>query len=421
MIAFNLLCLGMVQKTWTIEMLWQCKCCGTICPGITGNERESLKCTQCGNEKTDEEWIMPNDLDNAKILTGKQDEVARKGPNWSCKYCKSESRNDKDECSVCGAKENELDFDDDFSVSYSEKRNEIIPPSMKIVENKTQSPFGVGDTEWGENKFKQNIPPFYEDDFEDMFKRKPIDSEKVLKIFLIGLSICGFVYLLIYFFTPIKAIATVSDIQWTRSENLEERHTRNGDGWRNSAPSSAFDFENCHQRQNGTENCHPYECRVRNESYECNCTGGDSYECNCRTSCTSNNNGSATCSQSCSTCRTPVRCSTCTRRVSDTCYEQCPTYAEYCNYKYHTWDVINRAVMSEHNNTPQWPELQAHGNQRIIRDENYRVILINNNSPHQTFNESVRLNVFTRFRAGQQWEIEYTRGMGVGRFIRLIH
>jgi hypothetical protein len=77
--------------------------------------------------------------------------------------------------------------------------------------------------------------------------------------------------------------------------------------------------------------------------------------------------------------------------------------------------------MSEHNNTPQWPELPVHENQRIIRDENYRVILINNNSPHQTFNESVRLNMFTRFRTGQQWEIEYTRGMGVGKFIRLIH
>jgi hypothetical protein len=63
----------------------------------------------------------------------------------------------------------------------------------------------------------------------------------------------------------------------------------------------------------------------------------------------------------------------------------------------------------------------VHENQRIIRDENYRVILINNNSPHQTFNESVRLNMFTRFRTGQQWEIEYTRGMGVGKFIRLIH
>lgn len=422
LVAFKcgVLCLRMAQKTWTIEMFWKCKCCNTICPGITGNERESLKCTHCGNEKTDEEWIMPNDLENATVLTGKHEKMAKDGPNWSCKYCKSESRNSRNECSVCGAEENEFDFDDS-DMPHEEEHKEIIPPSMNSVINTAPTPSSVGEKVKDQIKFENNIPPFYEDDIEDMFKKKPIDSEKILKVFLIGMSMCGFIYLLVYLFTPIRTTATVSDMHWTRTENLEERHLRHGDGWRSSAPSSAFDFENCHQRQNGTEDCHPYECRVRNESYECNCTGGDSYECNCRTSCTSNRNGSATCSQSCSTCRTPVRCSTCTRRVSDTCYEQCPTYAEYCNYKYYTWDVINRAIMSEHNNTPQWPELPVHENQRIIRDENYRVILINNNSPHQTFNESVRLNMFTRFRTGQQWEIEYTRGMGVGKFIRLIH
>ena len=50
----------MSERTWTIEMMWDCAHCGTRSPAMKGKERESLKCSNCGGEKTNEPWVMPD-------------------------------------------------------------------------------------------------------------------------------------------------------------------------------------------------------------------------------------------------------------------------------------------------------------------------------------------------------------------------
>jgi len=64
-------------RTWTIEMFWRCKHCQTRCPGMKDAERESLRCTKCGAEKTDEPWIMPDSPETAPALTGELDKKTR--------------------------------------------------------------------------------------------------------------------------------------------------------------------------------------------------------------------------------------------------------------------------------------------------------------------------------------------------------
>lgn len=251
-----------------------------------------------------------------------------------------------------------------------------------------------------------------------------LDSELVFKVILGVGGAALFVWLLVWLFTPNTTVVSVGTMTWNREKVLQERHSYAGEGWRSQAPGEVYSWDHCETRQNGTENCNPHECDCRDVNYECNCTGGDSYECNCTTTnncsttCSSNSNGSATCSErcsptrSCSTCRTPRSCSTCSRRECSTCYDQCPVYAEWCSYHYYRWDQISEAAARGNGHGAVWPDLSAQGPlQRIVATELYSVQFTDTRS-HRVWVRDYPFSTYERFDVGQHWNAEWTRAGG---------
>jgi len=406
----------MSERTWTIEMMWDCSHCGTRNPGMTGEERESLKCTNCGAEKTDESWVMPDSPLTAPALTGELDRKARAGANWTCRFCNGESRADRTECEVCGAARDE------------EPPKQVVPEASPVPAKPARPVSPVRPTTPVRpvkvaSSTKEPTPyrSLYEPDEE---LRSGVDSETVFKFVVgVGAAILA-IWLMVWAFTPNSTVVAVNTMTWSRERVLLERHSYTGEGWRSSAPSGVYSWDHCETRQRGTESCNPHSCNCRNESYQCNCTGGVSYECRCTTrnncsrSCTSNRNGSATCSErcspsrSCSTCRTPRQCSTCSRRVCSTCYDQCPVYAQWCQYRYYRWDRVSQARTAGNEHGAVWPNLNAQGPlQRIESTESYTIRFTDTRSD-RAWVRDYSFDAYERFNLGQRWNIEWTRAGG---------
>lgn len=379
-------------KTWTIEMFWRCKHCQTVCPGMSGNERESLRCTSCGAEKTDEPWLMPDDVEHAPALSGEQDRKARAGANWTCVYCKAQSRTSSKACEVCGA--------------ARDKPAEAPRPARKAP---SPRPKAAPEPAVASSPYRP-LPPasLFEEDFVPVRSWTP---PKELFLWILGLlALAGVVWLAIWLSQPHHTVAQVRDVMWTRTQRLEERHSYGGEGWRAQAPNGVYAWDYCTERQNGTRDCNPHDCNCRLESYECHCTGGTSYSCGCRTSCSSNRNGSATCSQSCGTCYTPRSCSTCTRTRCSTCYNQCPHYETWCRYRYYRWDELQSRTATAHDTTPYWPGVAVTAeNQRVVNMENYVVWFDDTRDNRNHWDKRVDLATFQRFAIGQRWNVEWTR------------
>lgn len=276
-----------------IEMFWRCKRCQTRCPGMKGSERKSLRCTKCGAEKTDEPWLMPDSPETAPALKGELDKWARAGANWTCAYCKAQSRATSKMCEVCGAARG---VKPSPKVPVAEAltwicrtcggRNEGIPddqracrtcahlPSENAAET-TESAPPVSDLPTGSAyratpeppapaRPATRPPPLTDDDFLPVRGRTLPENLiwGVLGVLALGLGI----WFLIWLFTPNNTTARVRDVWWQRTEVLRERHSYAGEGWRRRAPSSVYSWDHCETRQNGTEDCHPHDCMCHQES-----------------------------------------------------------------------------------------------------------------------------------------------------------
>lgn len=418
-------------------MLWQCAHCQSLNPGMSGNERESLKCKNCGAEKADEPWIMPDSPEHAKALEGELDRKARLGPNWACKFCKAESRADRKTCEVCGATRAETPRPPAPAVRRTNSSATAAPahvplgpprepppyedePSVHvdpIVSRPTAPPAKAWEAVTSYRQAPLVEPPPPSDLPDVMTHYEPWDIIKVILGVLFVAMIGWFIY---WIFSPNETTVRISRMSWSRERRLEERHDYAGEGWRRQAPPLVYAWDACETRQSGTERCHPHDCNCGDERYECNCTGGSSYSCNCRrscrTSCSSNRNGSASCSESCSescsTCTTPRRCSTCSRRRCDTCYDQCPVYEDWCRYRYHQWDRMAQQRTAGEGRECAWPALEAHGPlQRIQADERYTVRFDDTGSP-RTWTRDYDYARYEGFEVGQRWRVGWTRAGG---------
>lgn len=378
---------------WTIEMHWRCSHCRTLNPGMAGTERESLKCSHCGAEKSDEPWVMPDAPETAPRLSGDLDAKARAGANWSCSHCEAESRADHAECEVCGAPRA-------VPVTLEPAVRASIAPTRPMRAATPREPYVAAERD------------------VDVVQRIGIAS--VLKAIGAVAAACLAVWFSVWLFSPNETVVRVASMVWSRERRLEERHDYAGEGWRRQAPPLVYAWDNCASRQSGTEQCHPHQCRCRPQTFDCRCTGGDTYSCRCRNvcrrSCSSNRNGSArcseTCRESCSTCTHPRRCSTCTRTVCDTCYDTCPVFEQWCSYRYHRWDEIVRRRLDGRGQTCAWPDVQAHGElQRVESSERYDVRFDDTES-RRTWARTYDYGTYSRFDEGQRWRTEWTHAGG---------
>jgi hypothetical protein len=216
--------------------------------------------------------------------------------------------------------------------------------------------------------------------------------------------------LLVWAFTPHETIATVTAVSWHYTEKLEHRTTEHESGW-GWPPGDSFN-QSCEKRQDGTEDCHPRECRCHNEPVKCRCKPGKRHDCRCRDGkeqCTSLDNGARRCvtPKTCDTCTDLEVCDTCQERVCDTCYEQCPVYRQWCEYDRYVWLEKQREDTQGNDLSPRWFGLESHGpEERLKRKEEYRVIL---KAGQDSWTEQPRsLSAFQNFEIGRRFRVRYT-------------
>ncbi len=388
-------------------MTWRCKHCQSVNPGMSGKERESLRCMTCGAEKSTEPWIMPDAPERAPALTGRLDAMARRGPNWRCAYCKAESRAGHPLCEACGAPRDPA-LHGAAAAGLAERQRQrraaehvVTPEVVREKPEVREAPQATASA--------RPAPPATLDDDDFL----PMTTTRTWLVPLAAaFSVVGIIVFLLWLFADHDTTARVGAMQWRRSATLMERHDKQGEGWRESAPGEVYEWTACETRQSGTEDCHPHDCHCHTVSEDCNCTGGDSYACNCRTSCSSNSNGSASCSDSCDTCRTPRTCSTCTHTECDTCYDQCPVYAPWCRYRYREWDPIANRQTGGAGPGAAWPDLDAVGPlQRVDRTERYRV-RFDDTASGRRWDYDATAERYETFRVGAVWRVRYDHAGG---------
>jgi hypothetical protein len=366
-------------EVWYIENTWTCTTCQHR------NKGRYMDCQNCGaRREAGVQDEMPADVDAApRVTDAEQLKQAKAGAHWECDFCGGQTRDLHGNCQNCGG-----DREDPTEREYNEpyKFDSFTPPPMEsyLVEDlervRSQVKSITGKGEW----YPQ--PTWWERN-----RRRVIIGGAVAA----GLG--ALTWFLLWLLLPHHVNATVADIKWNYLVELRQRVTKSGEGWRSSMPSSSFD-ESCHRRQRGTEDCNPYQCNQRQESYQCR-----PHQCNCQTTCTSGKNGYSRCSKSCSTCY-----DTCQRTVHDTCYHQCPVYADWCSYKYYEWPVIEQKASSGDDHKVWWPKMEKTGpHQRIDKHQRYKVHFTKGKERWEY--KPKGLGDFKRFTPKEPWEIEVNR------------
>ena len=333
-------------------------------PGLRG-EDEGLRCSNCGSQKADEPWIMPEYVEAAPAITDPALlERAKAGENWTCGSCRHEERALHQSCSVCGAPR--------------DSGQSVTPVALSQAPEPEPGP------------------------------RLTPERRRLFALIVGGITLtCALYAIGNYLFGTHTTTATISAVLWQRAAWLEERHIKDGSDWSDELRAGAFDAT-CDRKLRKHVDCNPHKCNAHTVSYSCNCTGGDSYQCGSSRSCTSNNNGSATCTDTPKYCRNPRLCQTCTRTEWDTCYDRCPVFGEFCRYRYPLWEEIARKTASGADLKPWWPELVAIGqDQRVGRSEAYTVKFTDGEHVWKT--QPRDETEFTRNVPGSRRRVEYSR------------
>lgn len=285
-----------------IEMWWKCSACGTTNGGLSKKCGERIvkhgkvvtgTSLGCGKYQEREPWFMPCDISKkANITDSKELEKARAGVDWYCGYCGSTQRRSDGECSVCGGNKG-------FSTEDRDGKSKFVDTDKKYV-SETKS-------------FNKKVRRF--------------NLKNISIIAIIGIIILLF----IYFLTPRYVDAKVESVNWVGVITVERFKRIHDEGW--DAPSDAEDVVS-----EGSKIHHYDHVKVGShiESYtERVACGQDCTTESIPRSCSSNGNGTASCTgggtmQSCST----RYCDETRYRTVDD-YEDKPRYRMW--YSWYAW------------------------------------------------------------------------------------
>jgi hypothetical protein len=211
--------------------------------------------------------------------------------------------------------------------------------------------------------------------------------------------------------------AVVQDAHWTQSIIVERYKIWDRDGWRSETPSDAFEIVSRGQQVHHHERVlDGYDTEHYTEQVAC---GEDCQDLpqSCHETCTSNNNGFATCSTSCSgggrTCTTRYCSEPRSRRVPR--YREEPRYAEGISYKV-DWGFARKVDAAGTGSTGlRWPEEEARVGQelgdgereRATREAKYTVSLRYDGSSLIAFD--VTLQELAQFPIGSRHELRVRR------------
>ncbi|NIT79603.1 MAG: hypothetical protein GWN58_33135 [Anaerolineae bacterium] len=354
-------------EVWYIENTWTCTTCQHKNPG------RYMNCQGCGaRREAGVQDEMPADVDAAPRVTDPEMlRQATAGAHWECEYCGGQTRDLHGNCQNCGGDR------EDENEKVSERTGEVF--------------------ELSEPQYVGAFPERRDIPVEPLPSWWQLHKRKVYIAGSIAVGLGALTWLLLWLFLPKEVHASVSYTEWRYKEELRQRVTKSGEGWRSSMPSSSFD-ESCHRRQRGTERCNPHKCNPRQVDYQCR-----PHECNCTNRCTPQANGYSKCERVCSTCY-----DTCTKTEYETCYDQCPVYEDWCSYKYYEWPIIKEKVTMGYDHKVYWPGLKKTGpNQRIDRYQDYKVKF--ERKPDRWEYEPRNLHDYRRFKQKDPWLIKVNR------------
>lgn len=325
-----------------IEMTWRCSSCGEQ------NLGRHKTCVKCGDPKdASEKFEMPSDTSRAATVTDPELlKHAHAGADWRCGYCGSDQRRLDGECANCG-----------------------------------------GERGQGQGVRAAATPALVARDVRDMRSLRPAPMLATFTTVLIGMaSTCGGavgVTRLADDVPPVVDVpATVADASWERVVAVERYQILDGEGFAETRPADAFDVQSQGQRHHHDEQVldhmetetyyetvpDGFDTETYTEQVSCgqDCTTTPE---TCSETCTSDDNGFATCTQSCSgggqSCTTRYCTETRTRQVPRTRQEartrEVPRYraeprtAEWFTWKAWGWreDRVVRAGGTD--SDPHWP------------------------------------------------------------------
>lgn len=362
------------KRKWIVENTWNCNSCSTK------NRGRDMNCSNCGSVKeSKEEYDTSKNLSSPAVTEPELLNKAYAGPNWSCTYCKNDVRNLYGECSTCGGPKTEQAVEDWHNSLSQESLAEHLGVTDKQYSKFVEGPKNPEPI--------QHVSPQIDEVWQQETKKlqKFFDDrrnkENLAKAIIVGIFSVLFIWLLVWLFSPTERHVKITNTRWMHTAHLEQRSTHNGEGWQKNEPASHFN-DSCQTRQNGTHDCHAYDCNPHSVSYECDCHSVSDGE-SCSTSCHDNGNGFSECEEEC-TPQSHTECDTCSRTEYDTCYQQCPTYEQWCTYEYYIWREINHSTTFGRNN-------------HDFADPINLIPITNNTGPQRVYIERVYSVVFTDF------------------------
>lgn len=413
------------MPTDIIEMFWGCTTCSSE------NKGRFKTCQNCGKPRTEgcQEW-MPGDT--SPMAAVKDAKLLRKftaGADWTCLFCQSSQFRDDGTCAQCGATQEINPMLSGAVVGRSTRRNHVVAETAVKV-SKHVYPRGTGPNGLRFPKDVLDVLPLPADDdqpfvTEGSYREAPQRAAKPARTpppvvsdvlpsipmrrfpmpspRLLGAIAGAFIIAIaLYFIFRTRVVDTrVTAVAWTYTVKVDRYQVWRREGW-NTDPT-AF---NVHDEGSRVHHYDHVRIGSHQESYQ------EQYACGetCRTikgscyttsrNCTSNRNGSATCTggdRECSpdtqSCSTKYCNRTAYRTIDD--YEDQPRYRDW--YSWNVWDWgFNRDVVTSGSSTEtHWPlEGQTQLNVGLKIGEQER--------------ESARLEVYQVTMAGDGDTFQYT-------------
>jgi hypothetical protein len=345
-------------------MTWKCSAC----------EHQNLgrhqRCQKCNDPKDKgEKYEMPADTASAPSVDDDAGlmRLAGAGPNWTCSYCGSHQRKLDGSCQQCGA-------------SASEAEVPVIAPFAPSA-----------------------------------WQRRLVAWLRSHKIAVgIGVGVLLVIAIVLWMRRERTYGAVVKDVQWKQIISVERYKIWSREGWRSEQPSAAFDVVSQGQKVHHYDDVPDgYRTEYYTEQVACGQECRDVPE-RCSERCTSNENGFATCTTSCTgggrSCSTKYCSEQRSRQVQK--YRKEPRYAESIAYKIWDWGFDRQVQATGSGITGmRWPTEEARIGQNLgdgekereVRSAEYDVTLGYDDSERVRF--GVALEDLPKYAIGTRHEL----------------
>lgn len=326
------------------EGKWKCTYCGAV------NRGRDVECTACGAAREKDVTFFLED-DAPEVTDEERLRVARGGAEWICETCGASNENSRDTCEQCGAPRG-------GSARRAERFIPVAPPPPP--------------------------PP----------PRAPRSRSRLAIPLLAGAGIVVLVVLaaLFYAFRTHESSLVVTDVEWSRSVEVEELRTLTEQGWEDELPkdarvvskrrelhhtdkvqvgSRAVEESYTERVQVGTKKVKVGTKDLGNGYFE------DVYE------------------------DEPIyENQTRTRTVQKPIYEDRPVYKNRVTYQVDRWQKSRVAAAQGRDLTPAWPLLDETPKLRSGKRESRYVVHLSDPATGKTFTREVGESEFSRYEVG---------------------